>query len=95
MADYMKLADDTVIKIEDGASLDRIIHPAFSKEEGESVASKFTLENTKHIEFFSNLENPDDALTKEPSGIFKDMVADEVHFDEEKMLVFISLRKAF
>lgn len=95
MADYMKLSDDTVIKIDEGASLDKIIHHAFSKEEGESVVLKITSENTKHVEFFSNLENPDDALIKEPSGIFDNMIPDEVYFDEEKMLVFISLRKAF
>lgn len=52
MRSYIKLADNTIFNIEDGASLDHIQHIASSEEEAAFICSKITDANLKHIGFY-------------------------------------------
>ena len=69
MKDYMKLVDGTQITIEDGASLDRIIHIAESDAEAASVCRKVTNDNVRHVEFWKGGPEAD-----APYGVFDDLV---------------------
>lgn len=93
MADYMKLNDGTVIKIEDGAGLDDIRHVATDEQDGVFVAGKITPANVSHLEFYVNIENPEDVETSEPAGIYDDLTVLSSHFDVPNMVVLISLRE--
>lgn len=69
MKDYMKLVDGTQITIEDGASLDRIIHIADSDAEAATVCRKVKNDNVRHVEFWK-----DDPETDAPYGVYDDLV---------------------
>lgn len=49
--DYMKLMDGTRITIEDGGSLDHIIHVAETEEDAVAVCAAVSLANLSHVEF--------------------------------------------
>lgn len=49
--DYIKLTDGTQITIEDGASLNRIIHISDTEADAVAVCKAVTAENLKHAEF--------------------------------------------
>ena len=51
--DKLKFADDTVINIEDGASLSDIIHIAQTEADALLVCGKVTDENLRHVEFLN------------------------------------------
>lgn len=69
MKDYIKLADATTIKIEGGASLDRIIHIAETDAKAVEVCAAITPANLKHVEFW----NPD---REEPHSIYETLTMD-------------------
>ena len=51
--DYIKLTDETQITIEDGASLDRIIHTAATEADATAVCAAVTADNIAHVEFYN------------------------------------------
>ena len=52
--DYMKLADKTQITIEDGASLDRIVHVAENEADAQAACMAVRAAgNLDHVEFFN------------------------------------------
>ena len=93
MADFMKLADSTVIEIQEGASLGNIVYIPETEADGLAISKKFTSENLTHVEFYSSLENAAAVANAEPSGEYDDLVANSVYFDVENMQVLISLRE--
>lgn len=93
MADFMKLNDGTIIQIEEGASLFNIVHVATSETDGVDVAKALTNDNVYHLEFYSNLNSPEDVETAEPSGVYDYLAVISAYFDVENMRVLISLRE--
>ena len=59
MNDFMKLADGSVIRIEEGASLDTITHIAEDETAAVEICELITPENLAHVEFGNDeLEDP-------------------------------------
>ena len=91
MKDYMKLVDGTQITIEDGASLDRIIHIAEDETDASNVCRKVTNDNVRHVEFWK-----DDPEIDIPYGVYDDLVVATPAViqisGEEIVSVVISLR---
>lgn len=54
--DYIRLADGTQVTIEDGASLDRIVHISDTESDAVQVCAAITPANLTHVEF-CNEEN--------------------------------------
>ena len=85
---YMKLADGTRIAIEDGASLDHIVHIAANETASVSVCNAITPENLRRVEFSIDGE--------EPHGVYNNLIADHAptrqNLEEGGVLVVISLR---
>lgn len=93
MADYLKLKDDTIFKINNGASLDNIEHIALSEDEGNYISSKVNPENISHVEFYSNLSDSDEYMEKDPSGIYENLTITNCSFDISEMIVHIGLKE--
>lgn len=93
MADFIKLADSTVIEIQEGASLGNIVYIPETEADGLAISKKFTSENLTHVEFYSNLESAADVETADPSGEYDNLIVNSVYFDVENMQVLISLRE--
>ena len=87
---YIKLADNTQIPVEDGASLDRIEHIAKDETAALAVGAAFTPANLAHVEFATA---PDD----EPHGVYENLALIEPptrqDTEDGKVLVTIRLRE--
>ena len=90
--DFLKLSDGTQITIEDGASLDRIIHIAESDAEAATVCRKVTNDNVRHVEFWKGGPG-----VEAPYGTYDDLVVATpavIQISEEGIAsVLISLRE--
>lgn len=88
--DYMKLADKTQITIEDGASLDRIVHIADTEADALEVCEAITPENLVHVEFWQ--ENGEEAY-----GVYDHLTMDypptRQTNEDETVTVTIRLRE--
>ena len=88
--DYIKLLDGTQITIEDGASLDCIIHIAETEADAQTVCTAVTkAKNLDHVEFFNESE-------ERPYGVYDDLTLNAVptRYDKDSsVVVTISLRE--
>lgn len=87
--DYIKLTDGTQFTIEDGASLDRIIHIAETEADATAVCAAVTPANLFHVEFYN-----EDA--EQPYGVFDDLTLNAPptrHDEDGAVVVTISLRE--
>lgn len=87
--DYIKLHDGTEITIEDGASLDKIIHIAENEADATAVCAAVTTENLRHVEFYNE-------GAEQPYGVYDDLTlnAPPTRYDENgAVVVTISLRE--
>ena len=87
--DYIKLTDGTQVTIEDGASLDRIIHISATEADATAVSAAVTAENIAHVEFFN-----EDA--EQPYGVYDDLALNAPptrHDENGAVVVTISLRE--
>ena len=87
--DYIKLTDGTQVTIEDGASLDRIIHISATEADATAVCAAVTAENIAHVEFFN-----EDA--EQPYGVYDDLALNTPptrHDENGAVVVTISLRE--
>lgn len=85
----MKLSDGTQITIEDGASLDRIIHTAETEAEAVEVCEAITPQNLRHVEFCT--------ADGTAYGIYNDLTANAAPMrqtlEDGGVLVVISMRE--
>ena len=92
MNDYLKLVDGTRVDIEEGASLDHIVHIADDETAAVAVCRKLTNENVRHVEFWQDL--PD---IETPYGAYDNMVLigppTMQVTEDEKIEVTIGLRE--
>ena len=88
--DYMKLADKTQITIEDGASLDRIVHVAENEADAQAVCMAVRdAGNLDHVEFYNE-------GVEQPYGIYDDLALNTPptrHDENGAVVVTISLRE--
>lgn len=87
--DYIKFADGTQVTIEDGASLDRIIHISATEADATAVCAAVTAENIAHVEFWT-----EDA--EQPYGVYDDLALNAPptrHDEAGTVVVTISLRE--
>ena len=87
--DYIKLTDGTQFTIEDGASLERIIHISDTEADAVAVCAKFTPENLAHVEFYNE-------GAEQPYGIYDDLALNAPptrHDENGAVVVTISLRE--
>ena len=88
--DYMKLADKTQITIEDGASLDHIVHITESEADAQAACmAVMESGNLDHVEFFNE-------GVEQPYGIYDDLALNAQptrHDDNGAVVVTISLRE--
>lgn len=87
--DYIKLTDETQITIEDGASLDRIIHTAATEADATAVCAAVTAENIAHVEFYNE-------GAEQPYGVYDDLALNAPptrHDENGAVVVTISLRE--
>lgn len=87
--DYIKLTDDTQIAIEDGASLDRIIHISATEADATAVCAAVTADNIAHVEFYNE-------GAEHPYGVYDDLALNSPptrHDDNGAVVVTISLRE--
>lgn len=88
--DYMKLHDGTDITIEDGASLDRIIHIAATEADALAVSAAITPANLAHVEFYNE-------GAETPYGVYDNLIAIEAPTrqtnEDSTVTVTISLRE--
>lgn len=90
MTDFMRLADETEIQIESGASLGNIVYDAADETDGLAKANLITAENVSHVEFFSKTG---EGVTVEPYGVYDNLAIVSVYFDVQNMKVLINLRE--
>ena len=88
--DYMKLADKTQITIEDGASLDHIVHITESEADAQAACMAVRESgNLDHVEFFNE-------GAEEPYGVYDDLALNAPptrHDENGAVVVTISLRE--
>lgn len=88
--DYMKLADKTQITIEDGASLDHIVHVAENEADAQAACMAVRESgNLDHVEFFNE-------GAEEPYGVYDDLILNAPvtrHDEAGTVVVTISLRE--
>lgn len=88
MDHFMKLNDDTVIRIEAGASLGEIVHIAANETAAVAVCRQITPENLKHVDFIQG---------EEVIGSYNDLQIKHAPTrstnDDETITVTISLRE--
>lgn len=68
--DYMKLADDTLIKIEEGASLQNIQHIAQDEEDALAICAVITPENITEVTF---LHSGEEGVEPEETGVYTNL----------------------
>ena len=86
---YIKLTDGTQVTIEDGASLDRIIHISETEADATAICAAVTAENIAHVEFWA-----EDA--EQPYGVFDDLTLNAPptrHDENGAVVVTISMRE--
>ena len=92
MKDYIKLADNTTIEIEDGASLREIIHIAATEADALAVSAAITPANLAHVEFYNPEQN-----SENPYGLYEDLTANAAPTrqtnEDGTVTVTISLRE--
>ena len=87
--DNIKLADGTQVTIEDGASLDRIIHMSATEADATAVCAAVTADNIAHVEFYNE-------GAEQPYGVYDDLALNAPptrHDDNGAVVVTISLRE--
>ena len=88
--DYMKLADKTQITIEDGASLDHIVHITESEADAQAACMAVRESgNLDHVEFFNE-------GAEEPYGVYDHLILNAPvtrHDEAGTVVVTISLRE--
>lgn len=87
--DYIKLTDGTQVTIEDGASLERIIHISATEADATAVCAAVTAENIAHVEFWAE-------GAEEPYGVYDDLILNAPvtrHDEAGTVVVTISLRE--
>jgi len=88
--DYMKLADKTQITIEDGASLDRIVHVAENEADAQAACMAVReAGNLDHVEFYNE-------GAEEPYGVYDHLILKTPvtrHDEAGTVVVTISLRE--
>lgn len=87
--DYIKFSDGTQVTIEDGASLDRIIHTAATEAAATAVCAAITAGNLSHVEFYNE-------GAEQPYGVYDDLAVNAPptrHDEENSVIVTISLRE--
>lgn len=88
--DYIKLTDGTRFTIEDGASLDSIIHIAETEADAQAVCTAVTAAgNLSHVEFFNE-------GAEQPYGVYDDLTLTAPvtrHDADGAVVVTISLRE--
>ena len=88
--DYIKLTDGTQVTIEDGASLDRIIHISDTEADALAVSAAITPTNLAHVEFYNE-------GAETPHGVYDNLIAIEAPtrqtIDNGHVRVVISLRE--
>lgn len=87
--DYIKLFDGTQVTIEDGASLDHIIHTSATEADATAVCAAITTENLSHVEFYNE-------GAEQPYGVYDDLAINAPptrHDEENGIIVTISLRE--
>ena len=87
--DYIKLTDGTQFTIEDGASLDRIIHISATEADATAVCASVTADNIAHVEFWAE-------GAEQPYGVFDDLALNAPptrHDENGAVVVTISLRE--
>lgn len=87
--DYIKLTDGTQLTIEDGASLDHIIHISDTEADATAVCAAVTAENIAHVEFYNE-------GAEQPYGVYDGLTltAPPTRHDENgAVVVTISLRE--
>ena len=87
--DNIKLANGTKITIEDGASLDRIIHISATEADATAVCAAVTADNIAHVEFYND-------GAEQPYGVYDDLALNAPptrHDDNGAVVVTISLRE--
>lgn len=87
--DYIKLTDGTQITIEDGASLDRIIHISDAEADATAVCKAVTAENIARVEFYNE-------GAEQPYGVYDDLTLNAPptrHDENGAVVVTISLRE--
>lgn len=86
--DKLKFTDGTVIDIEDGASLDNVIHIADNEADAIFVCGKVTPENVASLQFMH-----DDAVTGDFHGIVIAAPVTRENGDEETVIVRMHFRE--
>ena len=87
--DYIKLTDGTQFTIEDGASLDRIIHISATEADATAVCAAVTADNIAHVEFWA-----EDA--EQPYGVYDDLALNAPptrHDENGAVVVTVSMRE--
>ena len=87
--DYIKLTDGTQITIEDGASLDHIIHISETEADATAVCAAVIADNIAHVEFWA-----EDA--EQPYGVYDYLALNAPptrHDENGAVVVTISLRE--
>lgn len=87
--DYIKLTDGTQVTIEDGASLDHIIHISATEADATAVCTAVTAENIAHMEFYNE-------GAEQPYGVYDDLALNAPltrHDENGAVVVTISLRE--
>lgn len=87
--DYIKLTDGTQLTIEEGASLERIIHISDTEADATAVCAAVTAENIAHVEFYNE-------GAKQPYGVYDDLALNAPptrHDENGAVVVTISLRE--
>lgn len=87
--DYIKLTDGTQLTIEEGASLERIIHISGTEADATAVCKAITPANLDHVEFYN-------AGAEEPYGVYDHLILKTPvtrHDEAGTVVVTISLRE--
>lgn len=87
--DYIKLTDGTQVTIEDGASLERIIHISATEADATAVCAAVTADNIAHVEFYNE-------GAEQPYGVYDDLTLNSPvtrHGENGAVVVTISLRE--
>lgn len=87
--DYIKFTDGTQVTIEDGASLDRIIHISATEADATAICAAVTADNIAHVEFYNE-------GAEQPYGVYDDLALNAPptrHDGNGAVVVTISLRE--
>ena len=87
--DHIKFTDGTQVTIEDGASLDRIIHISATEADATAICAAVTADNIAHVEFYNE-------GAEQPYGVYDDLALNAPptrHDWNGAVVVTISLRE--